>query len=79
VGQASLAVVVPDEAVQSVGGRDVVFVRTREGFQAKPVTVGRRSAGRAEILSGVIAGQSIATRNAFLLKAEMAKGEGEED
>ncbi len=75
---ASSAIVVPDEAVQTVEGRDVVFVRSAQGFQAVPVTVGQRSAGRAEVLSGLKAGQAIAARNAFLLKAEMGKGEGEE-
>ena len=40
--------------------------------------VGQRSAGRAEIVSGLTAGQSIAAKNAFLLKAELGKGEGEE-
>jgi membrane fusion protein, heavy metal efflux system len=75
---ASKAIVVPDEAVQSVEGRDVVFVRTAKGFAAHPVTVRQRSAGRAEIVSGLTAGQVIAARNAFLLKAELGKGEGDE-
>lgn len=74
----SSAIVVPDEAVQSVEGRDVVFVRTAKGFEARPVTVGQRSAGRAEIVAGLNPGQSIAVRSAFLLKAELGKGEGEE-
>ena len=73
------AIVVPDEAVQSVDGRDVVFVRSPEGFKVVPVTVGQRSAGRAEITAGLSAGQSIATRSAFLLKAELGKGAGEEE
>ena len=73
----STAIVVPDEAVQSVGGRDVVFVRTAIGFEARPVTIGQRGAGRVEIVRGLTAGQSIAARNAFLLKAELGKGEGE--
>jgi cobalt-zinc-cadmium efflux system membrane fusion protein len=77
-GGASSTIVVPDEAVQSVEGRDVVFVRTQSGFQAVPVTVGQRSAGRAEIVSGLKPGQAIAARNAFLLKAELGKGEGDE-
>jgi cobalt-zinc-cadmium efflux system membrane fusion protein len=75
----SNAIVVPEEAVQSVGGRDVVFVRTANGFKATPVTTGQRSAGRIEIASGFPAGQAIATRNAFLLKAELGKGAGEEE
>ncbi|WP_293676204.1 efflux RND transporter periplasmic adaptor subunit [uncultured Phenylobacterium sp.] len=78
VVRASKAIVVPDEAVQSFEGRDVVFVRTAKGFQARPVTVGQRSAGRAEIVHGLTAGQTIAARNAFLLKAELGKGEGDE-
>jgi cobalt-zinc-cadmium efflux system membrane fusion protein len=35
----------PEEAVQSVEGRDVVFVKTAKGFQATNVTVGQRSGG----------------------------------
>ena len=70
--------VVPEEAVQSLGGHDVVFVRTPEGFRAQAVLVGRRGPGRVELLSGVNAGQEVATRNAFLLKAELSKGAEEE-
>ncbi|NML94312.1 efflux RND transporter periplasmic adaptor subunit [Novosphingobium olei] len=67
----------PEEAVQSVEGRDVVFVRTAKGFQATKVTVGQRSAGRVEIVAGLNPGSTVATRGAFLLKAELGKGEAE--
>lgn len=75
----SSAIVVPDEAVQTVDGRDVVFVRTGKGFAPQGVTLGQRSAGRAEIVGGLKAGQAIAIRNAFLLKAELGKGAGEDE
>lgn len=78
-GATSNAIVVPEESVQSVNGRDVVFVRTTNGFKATPITTGQRSAGRIEIASGLQAGRAIATRNAFLLKAELGKGAGEEE
>ena len=78
-GGTSTAIVVPEEAVQSLNARDVVFVRTPKGFKATPVTTGQRSAGRIEIVSGLSAGQTIATKNAFLLKAELGKGAGEEE
>jgi cobalt-zinc-cadmium efflux system membrane fusion protein len=71
--------VIPDEAVQSVGGRDVVFVRTPKGFIVQPIIVSSRSGGRAAIASGLAADQSIATRNAFLLKAQLGAGGGEEE
>lgn len=77
-GGSTTAIVVPEEAVQSVNGADVVFVRTPKGFQARPVRTGQRSAGRVEILSGLTPGMTIATTNAFLLKAELGKSAGEE-
>ncbi|MEW6147399.1 MAG: efflux RND transporter periplasmic adaptor subunit, partial [Pseudomonadota bacterium] len=72
-------IVIADEALQTLEGRDVVFVRTKDGFRAQQVTVGQRSAGRVEILSGLKPGQIVATKNAFLLKAELGKGAGEEE
>lgn len=75
--QTSGGISVPEEAIQTVEGRDVVFVRTASGFTAAPVIVGQRSAGRAQITSGLRAGQTIAARNAFLLKAALGAGEVE--
>jgi cobalt-zinc-cadmium efflux system membrane fusion protein len=72
-------VVVPEDAVQNVGGRNVVFVRTATGFKIQPVVVGSRGAGRVSILSGVKPGETIATTNAFFLKAEIGKGAGEDE
>jgi cobalt-zinc-cadmium efflux system membrane fusion protein len=69
---------VPEDAVQSIDGRDVLFVRTGDGFRARPVLVGPRSRGMAQIVSGVRAGERIATRNAFLVKADMIKSAREE-
>lgn len=71
-------VVAPQEAIQSVEGHDVVFVLTVDGFQTRQVRLGRASAGRVEILAGLSPGERVATRNAFLLKADLGKGEGEE-
>lgn len=71
--------VVPEDAVQNIGGRNVVFVRTAAGFKVQPVAIGSRSAGRVSILSGLNAGDTIATANAFFLKAELAKSAGEDE
>jgi cobalt-zinc-cadmium efflux system membrane fusion protein len=69
--------VVPAEAIQTLDGRDVVFVRTANGFKVRPVIVGARSAGRASIVSGLNIGETIATANAFFVKAEMRKSTGD--
>lgn len=75
----SASVGVPEEAVQSVEGRDVVFVQTAKGFQATNVTIGQRGAGRIEIVAGLKPGAVVATKGAFLLKAELGKGSVEEE
>lgn len=73
------AMSVPEDAVQNLDGRDVVFVRTQQGFRPKSVLVGSRSGGVAQILSGVKPGEQVATRNAFLIKAEMNKAGGDDE
>jgi len=65
--------------VQTLGGRNVVFVRTTRGFRAQPIQAGARSDGMVEVLAGLKSGTPIATRNAFLLKAELEKNEGGEE
>ncbi|WP_235425353.1 efflux RND transporter periplasmic adaptor subunit [Croceibacterium mercuriale] len=69
---------IPEDAIQTVEGRDVVFRQVPGGFQTQAVTVGTRSAGKATIIAGLKPGTVIATANAFLLKAELGK-EGAED
>jgi len=70
-------IALPEEAVQSFEGRNVVFVRTANGFQATNVVTGQRSGGRIEIVEGLRPGVRVASRGAFLLKAELGKGEAE--
>lgn len=73
------AVAVPEAAVQSIDGANYVFVRTKDGFVARPVQIGSRSGGMVAILSGLEPGTVIAATNAFLLKAELGKGSAEEE
>lgn len=75
--EAGGGIVVPEEAIQQVEGRDTVFVQVEGGFQAMPVAVGRRSGGRAEILEGLRPGLVIVTGGAFVLKSQLGAGEAE--
>lgn len=74
-GAGSGAFVVPLDAVQTVEGVPSVFVVEAGGFRARPVVTGRTSDGRIEIVSGLTGSERIAGAGAFLLKAELAKGE----
>ncbi|HWW24608.1 MAG TPA: efflux RND transporter periplasmic adaptor subunit, partial [Caulobacter sp.] len=78
--EADGAIIVPSEAVQTVEGRPVVFVVEPGGFRTRPVTPGRGAAGSTEILRGLTGTERVAGKGAFLLKAELGKGEaGHED
>ena len=71
-------VVVPQDAVQEIEKKNVVFVpEARPGaFRAIPVQVGESlSGGRIVILSGISAGQRLVVTGAFTLRSELAKGE----
>jgi membrane fusion protein, heavy metal efflux system len=76
-GSVATAIVLPEDAVQQVEGRDVVFVQAEGGFQAVPVTVGQRSGGRAEILEGLRPGLVVVTEGAFVLKSQLGASEAE--
>jgi cobalt-zinc-cadmium efflux system membrane fusion protein len=70
---------VPDDAVQTLKGRTVVFVARPlpngdVSFARREVEVGSRTGGRAAILGGLAAGEVVVTKGAFAVKAEFEKG-----
>jgi len=82
VDRGPAAVVIVDEAVQTVEGKEVVFVQEGDGFDSRPVQLGRRgyAAGSQEghvieVLEGLKAGDRYVSKNSFTLKAELGKSE----
>jgi len=64
-------VVIPDSALIETGLRQIVFVDAGDGsFEPREVKVGVRGDGKAQILSGVKAGENVAVRANFLLDSE---------
>lgn len=76
-GSRQSGIVLPEQAVQQIEGKDMVFVQVKDGFQAVPVSVGSRSGGRVEILNGLRAGQTVVTEGAFVLKSQLGASEAE--
>lgn len=65
------ALVIPDDAVLDSGLRQVVFVALGGGrFSPREVTVGERTGGLAQVLSGLEAGEQVVVKAAFLLDSE---------
>ncbi len=73
----SAPVVVPKEAVQNIDGTDVVFVKVNEGFEKRPIQIGRSDDKNVEVLSGLRQGEPFAASKTFILKAELGKSEAE--
>ncbi|MDP5280195.1 efflux RND transporter periplasmic adaptor subunit [Sphingomonas sp. DG1-23] len=71
---------VPSTAVQTVEGRNVVFVRTEAGFRAVPVTLGRQDGAMVVVTGGLTGRERIAAANSFTLKSALGAAEaGHED
>ena len=75
VSEAKVLVAVPDAAVQTIEGRDVVFVKTGDVFEARLVVAGRRSHDLIEIVEGLAAGEDYVADGSFIFKAELGKSE----
>ena len=76
------AVVIQDDAVQTVDGQESVFVQEGEAFEVRPVKLGRRGYGPdpengrvLEVLDGLQGGERYVSKNSFILKAELGKSE----
>ncbi|AIT07611.1 hemolysin D [Sphingomonas taxi] len=73
------SVAVPSAAVQMIGDRSHVFVRTPSGFRAMPVTLGRTNGGSVSITAGLTGEERIASTNSFTLKAELGKAQAKDE
>lgn len=63
-------------ALQTVNNQTVVFVREGDKFAVREVEAGSRDTESVEIKSGLVSGDAYAAKNSFVIKAELAKGEG---
>lgn len=74
LAQTSVPLAVRNEAVQLVDDRTVIFVRNDDGFEPRPTRLGRSDGEISEVIEGITAGETYATRNSFILKSELGKG-----
>ncbi|MFT5533594.1 MAG: cobalt-zinc-cadmium efflux system membrane fusion protein [Burkholderiaceae bacterium] len=72
-GSVDVAIAVPVEAIQTINEVPTVFGREGDSFAARPLTLGRSDGVFTEVLDGLRAGEQIAARNSFLIKADLGK------
>lgn len=68
-----VAVAVKREGLQKFRDWDVVFIRSGNEFEARPLQLGREDGEWVEVLSGLSAGEQYASSNSFILKADVGK------
>jgi cobalt-zinc-cadmium efflux system membrane fusion protein len=68
---------VNNEAIQIVENRTVIFVKGEEGFEPRPVTLGRSDGDITEVMAGLVPEETYVTKNSFILKSELGKEDAE--
>lgn len=71
--EATPAVTVSSNAIQTMGDKTVIFVQTPGGFVPQPVEVGRSDGKRVEIVKGLQPGAKYAAAGSFVVKSEAGK------
>jgi len=72
-GERSVPIAVKADAVHSADGKQVVYVRHKQGFEALPVRTGAGDGSMVEILEGLKPGAEYAASGSFVLKAQQGK------
>ena len=74
LGQIPANVVIPCTALQTMDGKQIVFIRDEDGFEPREIKVGRATETLVEVLSGLSPGEEYVTVGGFLIKSELQKG-----
>ncbi|MFZ6687549.1 efflux RND transporter periplasmic adaptor subunit [Undibacterium sp. SXout11W] len=76
-GKKNLAVAVQSDAIQTLEGKTVVFIKVPTGFKAQVVTTGVSDGKLTEILDGMLIDVPYAAAGSFVVKAEAGKESAE--
>lgn len=75
LSNSEISLAIRKEAVQSLKERNVVFVADADELVAAPVRLGRSDGEYSEVIAGIAPGTRYATKNSYIVKAELGKGE----
>lgn len=66
-------IAVESDAIQTLNGETVVFIRNGNRFEASEIRTGRKSGDYVEVLSGLEPGAEYVIGNSYLIKADILK------
>ncbi|WP_054113457.1 efflux RND transporter periplasmic adaptor subunit [Marinagarivorans algicola] len=73
----TVALAIDNNAIQTMEGNRVVFVKKGERYEAHALTLGQSDGQYTEVLKGLHAGDEYVTDNSFLVKADIEKSGAE--
>ena len=79
VGRFSVVLAVAKDAVQTLGGRQGVFVKQGEEYRFTPLVLGRSDDHFYEVVEGLEVGSKYVSKNSYLIKADIEKSEAEHE
>lgn len=74
VGEKQASIAVPRTALQYMEDQQVVFIKSGDAYEPRPVEVGIIGTTNAEIISGLKRGESYVSAGSFVIKADILKG-----
>ena len=78
-GQEDVAVLVPNDAIQTIENQPVLFVAENDEFEKRAVVLGKNNDAYSQVISGLKPGERYVAKGGFILKAELGKGTGEHE
>lgn len=79
IAEKPVAMWVPLSALQKFRDWDVVFIRSGDEYEIRPLTLEQRDAKNIEVLEGLKVGDEIVTEQSYLVKADIEKSGASHD
>lgn len=79
VGRFPVSLAVAKDAVQTLGGRQGVFVKHGNEYSFTPLVLGQRDDHFYEVVDGLRSGDEYVSENSYLIKADIEKSEAEHE
>ena len=73
ISNKTVPVAIKTIAIQSLEGKNIVFIKAKDGFKPVQCKLGIQDSEFTQILEGITAGQQYVASNSFLLKAHLEK------
>jgi len=79
IKQIQVPLVVDNRALQSIQGREVVFIQVENRYEARPLELGLSDGKFTEVIEGLHLGEQYVVENSYLIKADLEKSGASHD